>query len=242
MDEQDQALEELHRTQENRNRWFLPGAIIVAGIMIAISVYVVRATHVLGPPKGDVSALAPITSQDHIIGSPSASVVIVEYADIDSSYSKSFQKVMEQLMVTYGPTGKVAWVYRHFPLIDEYPNSEQHAEAAECASSLGNANAFWSFIDFLQTYAPDNQQFDPSGYDNVAQALGIDTVRFDSCLGAHTYQTRVNADISNAIAIGASGSPYTVIVIHGQKSIPLSGSLPYDAMKKIVDQAIAKAK
>ncbi|MDB5236938.1 MAG: oxidoreductase [Parcubacteria group bacterium] len=243
MDEKNVVLEDLKHAEEERNKWFIPAAIIAAGLLLAISVYIERTHHILGSvPKGDITAVRPVTSEDHIIGSPSAPVKIIEYGDIDSSYGKSFQKVMEQLMVTYAPGGKVAWIYRHFPIIDQYPNSESHAEAAECASSLGKADSFWNFIDLVQAYAPGDQQFDPSGYDNVVSALGIDTTRFDSCMTAHTYLKRVNDDISNAIAIGASGSPYTVILIHGQKPLSLSGSLPYDAMKKIVDQSIAKAK
>ncbi len=240
MEEQDTAV--LEHAQMERNKWFIPGAIIAAGILLAVSVYIVRTHHLGAAPKGDITAVTPVSSEDHIIGSPSAPVVIIEYGDIDSSFGKTFQKTMEQLMATYGAGGKVAWVYRHFPIIDQYTNSAQHAEAAECASSLGNAQAFWNFIDLVQTYAPGDQQFDPAGYDNVVATLGIDTDRFDACMNAHTFLKRVNNDISNAIAIGASGSPFTVILIHGQKPVSLSGSLPYDAMKKIVDQAIAKAK
>lgn len=241
MDEQDELLIETKQAQASRNQWFIPGAIVAAGLLLAVSTYVVRNTHVLGAPKGDISALTPLSSSDHLIGNPSAPVEIIEYADIDSPYGKSFQKTMEQIMTEYGAGGKVVWVYRHFPLIDQYPNSESHAEAAECAGSLGNANAFWNFIDLLQAEAPGDQQFDPSGYDNVVAQLSIDTARFNACMTAHTYLQKVNDDITNAIDIGASGSPYTVIVIKGQRPIPLSGSLPYDQMKKIIDQSIAKA-
>lgn len=237
-----QAVQDLRVAQTKRSAWFIPGAIIAAGLLLAVSVYVVRSSHVLGAPKGNLDALRPVTSADHIIGNPNAPVIVIEYADIDSSFTKSFQPVMEQIMTTYGPNGKVAWVFRHFPLVDQYPNSEAHAEAAECASSLGTSKTFWSFIDFLQAYAPGDQQFDPSNYNSVAQSLGLDTTRFDSCMAAHTYQRHVEQDITNAIDIGASGSPYSVIQIHGQKSVPLEGSLPYDQMKKVLDQAIAQAK
>lgn len=242
MDEQERVLADVQLSRKKQGLWLIPVAIIAAGLLVAISVYVVRTTHVLGAPKGDVTAVTPVSSSDHLIGSPSAPVMIIEYADIDSSYSKAFQKTMEQLMVEYAPAGKVGWVYRHFPLIDQYPNSEQHAEAAECASALGNGKAFWSFIDLMQAYAPGDQQFDPSNYDTVASSIGVDASRFDSCMTAHTYLQKVNADITNGIAIGADASPYVVVLVHGQKPIAISGSLPYGAMKKIIDQSIAKAR
>lgn len=231
---------DINEMQENRNAWFIPGAIIVAGVILAGSIYFVRSSHVLGLPDGDVTALRPLAANDHRIGNPTAPVVIVEYADIDSSYAKSFQATMEQIMAEYAPAGKVAWVYRHFPLVDQHLNSEQHAEAAECAGSLGNENSFWSFIDLVQSRAPANQQFSPDGYDDVVKTLGIDTAKFNACMTARTFRTRVSDDISNAITIGANGSPYSVVLIKGQKSIPPDGALPYDAMKKIIQQAIAK--
>ncbi|HEV7121567.1 MAG TPA: thioredoxin domain-containing protein [Candidatus Paceibacterota bacterium] len=241
MDEQ-QTQADIRLSHTRQNLWLIPIAILAAGALLAVSIYVVRSTHVLGAPKGDIASVTPVSSADHLIGSPSAPVMIIEYADIDSSYSKSFQKTMEQLMTEYGPGGKVGWVYRHFPLIDQYPNSEEHAEAAECASALGNGKAFWSFIDLMQAYAPGDQQFDPSDYDTVATSIGIDSARFDSCMTAHTYLSKVNADITNGVAIGVDASPYLVVLVHGQKPIAISGSLPYDAMKKIVDESIAKAK
>lgn len=237
-----QAYADLNLSRKHQSLWLIPVAIIAAGALLAVSTYVVRTTHVLGPPKGDVVAVTPVSSSDHLVGSPSAPVMIIEYADIDSSFSKAFQKTMEQLMVEYAPAGKVGWAYRHFPLIDQYPNSEEHAEAAECASALGNSKAFWSFIDLMQAYAPGNQQFDPSNYDSVATSIGVNADRFDACMTAHTYLSKVNADITNGVAIGVDASPYIVVLVHGQKPIAISGSLPYDAMKKVIDQSIAKAK
>lgn len=235
------AESDVQLVEEVRSAWFIPGAIVFAGLILAASVYYVRATHVLGTPAGDIAALPPVTQGDHRIGNPTAPVMIIEYADIDSTYAKSFQATMEQLMSEYAPAGKVAWVYRHFPLIDQHQYSEMHAEAAECASSLGNENTFWNFIDLLQARAPGNQQFDPAGYDDIVRTLGLDVTAFESCMTAHTFRTRVANDISGAIAIGANGSPYTAVVVHGQKTIPIDGSLPYDAMKKIIQQSIAKA-
>ncbi|KND49733.1 MAG: Periplasmic thiol:disulfide interchange protein DsbA [Parcubacteria bacterium C7867-008] len=240
--EETSATHDAALVQESRSTWFIPGAIIAAGILLAISIYIVRTTIVPTAPKGDISYLRPVSDTDHIIGNPSAPVVIIEYADMDSSYSKAFQQTMEQLMAEYAPAGKVAWVYRHFPLIDQYRNSELHAEAAECASSLGNPNTFWSFIDILQARAPGNQVYNPENYNSIVETLGIDTARFQSCLQANLYRERVSKDISNAIEIGAYSAPTTVVLIKGQKAVPISGALPYDAMKKIIQESITRAK
>lgn len=225
-----------------KDSWLLPGAIVVAGIILAVTVYRSNITRqVVGTVEGDPAIMRAVGPDDHIIGNPQAPVVLVEYADIDSKPAKGFQKTMEQLMVDYAAGGKVAWVYRHLPLIDQHPNAKLHAEAAECAASLGGGDIFWRFISALNAQAPDDIQFSPRNYDPVVAALGLDTKKFDACMSSGTFEKRVTSDFANGLAVGAGGSPFTLLVIKGQPIIPIDGTLPYESMKKIVDEALIKA-
>jgi protein-disulfide isomerase len=222
-----------------KNEWFLPGAIIVAGIIIAISVYSVHHAQLMSK-KGNPEAARPIDATDHVIGNPAAPVVVIEYGDIDSRYTKDFDLVMTQIMDAYGSSGNVAWVFRHFPLVVQNQYSEQHAEAAECVAAQGGTAMFYKFIDSLQATSPDENQFNPAGYDDVVSGLGLDVSKFNLCIKGHTYEKHVAADFNNALEIGAEGSPYSVLLVKGQKPRVISGSLPYNAMKQVVDQAIHK--
>lgn len=224
-----------------REAWFIPVAIIVAGLIFSLAIYVHRHNRVEGSVKADITLMHPVSVSDHIIGSPDAPVKLVEYADIDSSYSKTFQQTMEQLMATYASGGQVAWVYRHLPLIDQHIYAAQHAEAAECVASLGGPGMFWRFIDALNSAAPGDIQFDPANYGGVVSSLGVLPESFDACMKAHTFQQKVGNDFQNGIAIGAGGSPFTVLLVKGQAPITIDGAVPYDGLKKIVDQAIGKA-
>lgn len=224
-----------------REAWFIPVAIVAAGLILALAIYVDRIHKVEGSVKADLSLIHPLSQSDHIIGSPAAPVVLIEYADIDSSYSKTFQQTMEQVMTEYGPGGKVAWVYRHLPLIDQHINAAEHAEAAECIASLGGPTIFWRFIDALNSAAPNDMEFDPNNYDSVVSSLGILPQSFDACLTAHTFQTKVANDFQNGLAIGAGGSPFSVLLVKGQPPITIDGSVPYASMKQIIDTAIQKA-
>ena len=225
---------------ESRETWLIPIAIVAAGAIFACAIFLHRSHHVEGSEKADITLMHPVTLADHIVGNPSAPVILVEYADIDSSYSKTFQQTMEQLMADEASTGKVAWVYRHLPLIDQHVHAAEHAEAAECMASLGGPNIFWRFIDALNSAAPGDLQFDPKNYDSVATSLGILPQSFDACMTAHTYQQKVADDFENGIAIGAGGSPFTVLLVKGQAPVTIDGAVPYDGLKNIVDQAIAK--
>jgi protein-disulfide isomerase len=224
-----------------REAWFIPIAIVAAGLIFSAAIYAHRHNKVEGSATADISLMHPVTQADHLIGSPAAPVVIVEYSDIDSMYSKTFQRTMTQIMSEYAAGGKVAWVYRHLPLIDQHPNSASHAEAAECIASLGGPTSFWRFIDALNSAAPNDIQFDPANYNAVVASLNILPESFQSCMKKHQFQEKVTSDFENGIAIGAGGSPFTVLLVKGQPPVTINGAVPYDGMKKIVDQAIAKA-
>jgi len=226
---------------QKRETWLIPGAIIAAGLLLAIAVYTIRAQELTLPPEGDVSLVRPITEADHLIGSPEASVVIIEYADIDSSYAKDFQQTMMQLMTEYGPSGEVAWVYRHLPLIDRHPNARLHAEASECVASLGGPNSFWRFIDAAHARAPGSQELNPRDYPAIVEQMGIRTEAFESCLNENTYAARVVDDFENGINAGAGGSPFSVVLIRGTAPITIDGAVPYESMKRIVEESLAKA-
>lgn len=237
----DKTPSDLDRVERMQNPWFLPGAILAAGLVLALAVYAERTHHILARPAGSPEKVRPVTPADHIIGNPSAPVKLIEYDDIDSSYGKQFQATLEQLMTEYAKGNNVAWVYRHFPLIDQHVNAEMHAEAAECAASLGGPSTFWNFIDALSARAPGTSQFDPRDYPSVISTLGINTDAFNRCLSTHAFQQKVGSDFDNAIAIGADATPFTVLLVKGQPPVTISGAVSYDTLKKVVDQAVAKA-
>ncbi len=228
------------KTPLNIRDFLIPVAIILAGIIVAIAVYVVRVKHTVENGTGAPEVVRPITPSDHSIGNPSAPVAIIEYADIDSAYSKSFQLTMEQLMTEYANGGKVVWVYRHFPLTAEHPSAASHALAAECVASISLPTTFFRFIDILETLAPGENQFDPAQYPLVLDQLGIDKVAFKKCVTDGVYTKRIHDDYDNALAAGATGSPFVILLVHGQKPTPINGALPYASMKKLIEQSIAK--
>lgn len=228
-------------TQELRRDYLLPGAIVLAGLIIALTVYSVRTESVPAIGKGAPDMVRPVNPADRIIGNPEAPVMLVEYADIDSEYSKQFQATLQQVMSEYAAGGQVAWVYRHFPLLDQHAGAGSHAEAAECAGFLGDEDAFWRFIDALQSAAPGESEFPIQGYGSVARQLGLPEAEFETCLVNGRFTKKVYEDGENALASGAEGAPYTVVMIRGQEPIGFQGALPYEDLKRVIDDAIAKA-
>lgn len=224
----------------SREAWLIPGAIVIAGAILAIALYNHRVNAIPGTAEGDVSMVRPVSPDDHIIGNPEASVTLITYADIDSSHAKTFNATLEQLMSEYAPEGKVAWVYRHLPLIDQHVYAAQHAQAAECAASLGGPAMFWRFIDTLNAQAPGTQQFNPRDYPALVTALGLLPQSFEQCMTDRTFEKRVADDFTNGMAAGAGGSPFSVLLVKGLPPVTIDGAVPYDDMKRILDEAVAR--
>jgi len=226
-----------------RTSLVIPFSIIIAGILVAGGVYSyfhARAAHPAGAAQ-DLTVIRPVDATDHILGNPSAPVKFVEYSDIDCPFCKNFKATMETLMASYGASGEVAWVYRHLPITTQHPSAEMHAEAAECVAAEGGTSAFFRFIDAINDAAPGAAQFNPSGYVGIVEKLGLDTDAFNACLENHAYKKRVEDDANNALAAGAGGVPYTVVLIDGQAPFSISGAFSLDQMKQIVDAALQKA-
>lgn len=116
--------------------------------------------------KGDKGAakiaLDPVTEKDRIAGNPQADLTIVEYSDPECPFCKRFHETMMQAMDEYGKQGKVAWVYRHFPLDAIHSKARHEAEAIECAGELGGNDKFWEYVNTLYKITPSNNQLDPT--------------------------------------------------------------------------------
>lgn len=223
-----------------RSPWILPGAIVLAGAILAIAIYAVRSNPAIIEPERNPNIVRPVSPEDHLVGNPEAPIILVEYADLDSEFTKQFQKAMAQLMTEYGPTGQVAWVFRHLPLVDMHEHAGRHAEAAECAAELGGEDAFWRFIDLMHAKAPRENEFDPRGYSTLAEQLGIDPQAHEACVQSGRYAGLVEADFKNALDAGADATPYLVLFVDGQDPVTISGSLPYESLKRLIDQKLGQ--
>lgn len=216
-----------------KNSRIVPVAIVAGGIIVAIAVYASQPnTATLG------SLVRPVSSADHILGNPAARVMIVEYSDFDCEYCKVFHETLHQIIANEGASGEVAWVFREFPLSEIHPNAFSHARAAECAASVAGNDAFWRFTDALFNAQPIN----PANYGAIAASVGMADNTFAACYAASSpaLDARITADRKNALDMGARGTPYSLILVAGKDPVVMVGGYSYDAVKQLVDQALAQ--
>ena len=199
------------------------------------------AEHKLREAAGRVK---PVTAKDHILGDPRAPVKVVEFSDFECPFCKRVHPTLQRLIKEYGEAGKVALVYRHFPLDSLHKKARKEAQASECANELGGNDAFWAYADRLFEMTPSNDGLDPSLLPKIAKDIGLDRGKFETCLAGDArggkYAAHIESDEQDAIASGGEGTPYTVVIAPDGETFPISGAQPYSAFKSIVDLALTK--
>ncbi len=220
-----------------KNKFLIPLAIVVAGGLIAGAIYFGASSQPTAnsqqPTANTNIDIAPVTEKDHIRGSITADLVIVEYSDTECPYCKVFHKTMRDILSTYG--GKVAWVYRQFPIPQLHARASKEAEATECAAELGGNGAFWNYLDKIFETTQSNDSLDPAELPKIAAAIGLDVNSFNTCLSSGRYADFITKSIEEAVKAGARGTPYSIIIAKDGTKTAINGAEPFASVKAKID-------
>lgn len=239
-------MEEERKKEKNM---FLPASILIAGILVAGSVIYSTGKVSIQKEKLTGSLLQEpspenvkeITKDDHIRGSAKADVKIIEFSDFECPFCKSFHETMKHAVDEYGD--KIAWVYRQSPLDQLHAKARKEAEASECAAGIGGNEAFWKYADKIFEITPSNDGLNPILLPQIAEDIGLDRKKFETCLEEGRYKDKVEADLEDGAKSGARGTPYSVIITKKGEKYSIPGALPYEApggqdIKTIIEAAL----
>lgn len=200
-----------------------PMALVISAIIIGGAIFfsrgggrIAEVTPTPGPfdtasQLQDIPIRAVSTS-DHMLGSPTARVTMVEYSDMECPFCKNFHVKMQTLMDQNAKSGDLAWVYRHFPL-DIHPKAPKEAEASECAFQQGGNEVFWKYVQKIYDITPSNNGLDFAKLPEIAGQLGLDVAKFNTCLSSGSQATVVKSDYDDGIKAGVNGTPNTVFIL-----------------------------
>ncbi len=223
-------------TSQETNKFLVPVAIVIAGALIAGAIYMGDQKPVVvnnqQPSLADIK-FEPVGQQDHFLGSRDAEVVIIEYSDTECPFCKVFHNTMKQVMRDY--EGKVAWVYRQFPIPQLHARAAKEAEATECVAELGGNQAFWTYLDKIFETTNSNDSLDPAQLPILAGEVGIDVVAFNNCLSSGKYTKFIEDQIVAANKVGARGTPYSIIVHTSGEKNAINGAEPIASVKAKID-------
>lgn len=196
-----------------------------------------RMTKSDGNIGGSVDAMRPFGPDDHVLGSPRSGVALITYGDTECPFTKEFFGVMQKIMSEYGD-GRVSWIFRHFPNDELHPRAREEAEAAECAGQVGGKMKFWDYLKMVFEQTKSHNTLAPDNLTMFARDLGIPEKEFEACMQARTFARRVIDDAENARAIGAQGTPTTVVMSAQGKPLRIDGFASYEEMKDMIDKML----
>ena len=223
----------------------IPIAIIVGFALIAIAIFFTGGKNSSLPEAlknatntpTTTSTPRPIDATDYIRGNPNAPILLVEYSDYDCPFCKQYHETLVQIMDEYGVTGRVAWVYRQFPITQLHPNSPKISEAALCVGSVGGTDAFWKFTDLIFEEREVEEMTNVVALPDYAVEAGVKKEDYIACMEGGKMKDQVKKSIEDAFNIGARGTPYTVIMVGTEQAV-INGNQSYDTVKGIIENLL----
>ncbi|UCH59483.1 MAG: DsbA family protein [Anaerolineales bacterium] len=210
------------------------GAIAIAAILIIPSL----------TPVGEIIQITPVERpmvDGTALGEDDAPVLVEVWEDFQCPACRNFSEDVEpQIVDNYVATGKVRYVYRHYPFLDDRSisnESDQAANASMCAAEQGR---FWDYHDIL--FANWNSEnagaFSDKRLVAYAEALGLDMDSFNSCFRANRYKEQIDKDLADGNVAGVSGTPS--LFVNGEQIAP--GFVPsYAQVSQAIETALASS-
>ncbi len=178
-----------------------------------------------------------------VLGDYDAQVTLVGFSDYQCPYCRRHATtVLPALIKKYVDTGKVKIVMREFPIENIHARALGASQAALCAHEQGK---YWEMHDLIFS---DQKQIEVQNLKSHAQALGLDSGRFNACLDRNKYAAKIKAHQAEGRKFGISGTPSFVLgltnprdpdkvrltkFIRGAKSLP--------SFEQAIDELLASA-
>lgn len=229
--------------QNTSNRLLVPLAVVIAGGLIAGAIYFGgnlenKTLNADGQYVTEGVDIVSVTEKDHILGNKNADLIIIEYSDTECIFCKIFHNTMIEVASAY--SNQIAWVYRHFPIIQLHLNASKEAEATECANELGGNQAFWNYINRLFELTNSNDSLNPDELPKIAVAIGLDETAFNTCLSSGKYSEFITKSVEEAVKAGARGTPYSVIITKDGKKVVINGAESFESVKLRIDSLLSR--
>ncbi len=235
-------------TNETSNKYFLPVAVIVAGILVAGAVMwngsrPTTPTGTAGTGVQVVDIKNVKTDGDPYIGQATAPITIAFWSDFQCTYCKAFEvgsvpqittpAAFPDIIKNYVDTGKVKIVFMDFAFL-----GNDSITGALYSRSVWKLYPDKYFTWRTAIFTAQDQEGD-QGFGNAASIdklnttiAGIDAAKIasDVKVSASTYQTMINADKAEAQKAGINATPSFVI---GTQVI--GGAYPYATFQTAID-------
>ena len=230
-------------TNEMSNKYFLPIAVVVAGLFIAGAV-MWNGSRPAQAPRTAGTGAAPSVDIKNVkidgnpfIGQPNAPATMIIWDDFQCPFCKKFKlDTLPQIVKEYVDTGKLRIIFMDFAF-----QGEDSTTAAVYGSSVWKLYPeqfyAWHTAMFTAQDEGGNQGFgDAASIDKLnATIAGIDAAKVaaDVKTNRSVYEVQMNADKAEAQKVGIGATPSFVI---GTQVI--QGAYPYPTFQAAIDAAL----
>jgi protein-disulfide isomerase len=185
------------------------------------------------PTTSEASVIPRVTEHDWVRGDLSkASVVMVEYSDIECPYCQRLYPDMLSISEEYGDD--IAWVYRHFPLSSIHQEALPAARALECVGAQTGDGGFFTYLSALNYAQSEGAQLNDELYTLLVREMaGIDMSEFAACYSDHRYDRKIQAQMNGGAGAGVNGTPSTFV--NGEL---VMGAVPREQMVEVIDRML----
>jgi protein-disulfide isomerase len=142
---------------------------------------------------------APVSSKDHVRGSPLAKVTLVGYGDFTCPDCAKAYRAVKKIQAEMG--SRLRYVFRSFPQDPFDEKSEGSAEAAESADAQGK---FWEIHDRMFENQGASTQLQLAKH---AKAVGLDARQFRRDMRGHVHLARVRVVRKEGVRSGVVEVP-----------------------------------
>jgi protein-disulfide isomerase len=182
------------------------------------------------PPQAPPPAQARRIELDEsapAIGGKTPKVTMVLWSDFQCPFCSRVEPTLKQIRDTYKDDVKLVW--RNQPL-SFHPNAMPAAKAAMAAHKQGK---FWQMHDLMFA---NQAQLSDAKYEEWAKQLGLDVSKWKKDKDSPEVEAAIKKDMQVGSASGADGTP--TFFVNGKL---ISGAMPFDSFKSVIDDQIAKA-
>lgn len=185
--------------------------------------------------------LLKVLPKEHVFGDKNAPVLFIEYASLSCPHCADFSReAFEKLKAEYIDSGKVKFVFRHFPLNQP---ALVAAMLTECQAVDGIDAADEKYFSTLKVLfkTQDTWAFDDKFSEKlsaIAQLEGMSADRFQKCISDKSLQEKIlreRMEAGKSLQLRSTPSFF----INGQIS---EGFVDYKSLKKVIDEKLSEKK
>ena len=236
-----------HHTKRSEGKLTTPAAILLGAAMIAVGIvaygFIMQGGQAKSPKTMFVGkTIDPAT--DYIEGKAKSDVVLVEYSDPECPFCVQAHPIIKQIRDEY--KGKIAFVYRHFPLTQIHSHAFDEARAISCAGIVGGQEKYYEYIDAFFGYKESHKttQLTATGKEDIAKTVGLDVNAFLSCMKDTQAGEKVQASLEDGVQAGVQGTPASFVLVKTRKGYEvismIDGARPYPFFKAAIEEALAR--